>query len=145
MSAGAPNRLREGLSRPSVRAILVIVGISIVFAVFLLARMPRPVAAVGTLGQCLWGWPVINFEGEEWKAALPDGARPYGPHQMPVADWPSGMRYDETAGALLDERGEVVYRKGDRARIGGTIVGTGGGPAPCYYTLGVKVETITAP
>jgi hypothetical protein len=54
------------------------------------------------------------------------------------------MRYDETAGALLDAEGETVFRRGDRVRVNGTIVRTGGDPAPCFYTVGVKIETIAA-
>lgn len=41
--------------------------------------------------------------------------------------------------------GDHVFRNGDRLRIAGTIVETQGDPAPCFYTLGVKSDTITAP
>lgn len=139
---GVPSRLQKGLSRWSVRVLLVVVGIALA-AGLVIARMPRAVAAEGTLDQCLGGWPVVVFEGEDWKAALPDDARPYAQRQIPVAEWPSGMSFDESAGALLDGRGEPVFRKGDRVRVAGAIVETHGDPAPCFYTLGVKIDTIT--
>jgi hypothetical protein len=138
-------RLREGLSRPSVRATVVIVAVALVFALFAISRMPRPVAAVGTLGRCSGGWPVVAFEGEDWKAALPADLRPSAPRQVPVAAWPSGMRYDETAGALLDEGGDVVFHDGDLVRVAGTIVETDGDPAPCFFLLGFRVEKIAPP
>ncbi len=119
---------------------------AVVIAVALVvARLPRPVVATGTLDQCLGGWPVVVFEGEDWKAALPDDIRPYAQRQIPVADWPSGMRFDEAAGTLLDGQGAAVFRNGDRVRVAGTIVRTQGDPAPCFYTLGVRIESLTAP
>jgi hypothetical protein len=123
--------------------VLVIAGVVLV-AALVISNLPRPITALGTLDQCLWGWPVIVFEGEDWKAAVPDGLGASAPRQIPVATWPSGMRYDETAGALLDAEGETVFRRGDRVRVNGTIVRTGGDPAPCFYTVGVKIETIAA-
>jgi hypothetical protein len=140
-----PGRVRQGLSRRSVVTLLVIVAIAIAATGLILVRLPRPVDAVGTLDECPGGWPVVVFEGEDWKAALPDNIRPYAQRQIPVADWPSGMRFDRSAGALLDRHGDLVFRKGDRVRVAGTIVETQGDPAPCFYTIGVKIDTITAP
>ena len=125
-------------------AILLVAAVVLAVAL-VLAGLPRPVAATGMLDQCLGGWPVVVFDGEDWKAALPDEIGPYAQRQMPVADWPAGMRFDEAAGALLDAHGAAVFHKGDRVRVAGSIVRTQGDPAPCFYTLGVRVESITAP
>ena len=124
---------------------MLLAAAAVLAVTLVVSRLPRPVAAAGTLDQCLWGWPVIVFEGEDWKAALPDDIRPYAQRQVPVAEWPSGMRFDETAGALLDADGAAVFQKGDRIRVAGTIVRTGGDPAPCFYTIGVRIDSITAP
>jgi len=121
-------------------------GTAVVFtAVVGLTRLPRPVATTGMLDQCLWGWPVIVFEGEDWKSALPDEIQPHPQRQMPVAEWPTGFRFDETAGAVLDSEGVPVFHKGDRVRVVGTIGRTEGDPAPCFYTVGVRIESITVP
>lgn len=144
MRGGTLSGVRRVLSRRSVQAVVIVVGVALVGA-FVVARLPRSISAVGTLDQCLWGWPVVVFEGEDWKAALPDNLRAYAPRQIPVAEWPVGLRFDETAGVLLDGQGDAVFRNGARVRVAGTVVETQGDPAPCFYTLGVKVETITAP
>ncbi|HLO36586.1 MAG TPA: hypothetical protein VK194_10905 [Candidatus Deferrimicrobium sp.] len=137
-------RLRVGLSQRRVQVILVLVGVLLVAAV-ILPRLPRPIAEVGTLDECLWGWPVVVLEGEDWKGALPDSLRAYARHQMPIAAWPSGMRYDEAAGTLLDARGDAVFHKGDRVRIKGSVVEVHGDPSPCFYTLGVNIDEIASP
>lgn len=138
------SRVRDGLSRRSLQVLLVVTGVALA-AALLIARLPHPVAAVGTLDQCLWGWPVVVFEGEDWRDSLPGAFRANAQRQIPVVEWPSGMRFDEVAGSLLDGQGDAVFRKGDRVRVKGTFVETDGDPSPCYYTLGVKVETIAAP
>jgi hypothetical protein len=143
MGEAMASRVAPDVSRRVARVVLVIAGVVLV-AALVISNLPRPITALGTLDQCLWGWPVIVFEGEDWKAAVPDGLGASAPRQIPVATRPSGMRYDETAGALLDAEGETVFRRGDRVRVNGTIVRTGGDPAPCFYTLGVKIETIAA-
>ena len=137
-------RLREGLSRRSVQAIMILAGV-VLAAALVIPRLPRPITAVGTLDACKWGWPVVVFEGDDWRAGLPDDLRAVAPRQIPIAEWPSGLRFDETSGKLLDEKGDAVFRRGDRVRVSGTIVRTSGDPAPCFYTLGVKVESIGVP
>ena len=136
--------MRKGPSRRSVRIFLLVLAIGLAGA-FVLARQPRPVAAVGTLDQCLGGWPVVVFEGEDWRTGVPDNLRQSAQRRIPVAAWPSGMRFDETEGALLDGRGETVFRKGARVRVAGRFVETPGDPAPCFYTLGIRIDAIAAP
>jgi hypothetical protein len=114
-------------------------------AALLVPRLPRPVAGVATLGQCYWGWPVVAFEGEDWKRALPDSLRANAPGSIPIAQWPTGSHFDEATGALLDAHGDVLFRKGDRVRIVGSIVEVHGDPSPCFYTLGVVVNEIASP
>jgi hypothetical protein len=109
---------------------------------FVISRLPPPVAGVGTLDECLGGWPIVAFEGDEWKAALPEDASRYRGGLIPVAEWPSGMRFDEATDTLLDATGAAVFRQGDRVRVNGTIVETRGDPAPCYYLRGLKIDAI---
>jgi hypothetical protein len=129
------------LSRGWVLPVAVVGGV--LALVFVFAR-PHPVAAVATLDECFWGSPVVAFEGEEWRSAVPDNLGASAPNQIPVASWPIGMQYDAKADVLLDSRGDVVYRKGDRVRVAGTFV-RGSGDTPCYYTVGVNIESITSP
>jgi hypothetical protein len=141
-------RLRERLAQPRVQALVVLLGVLLAAAV-IVPRLPHPVEGVATLDQCLWGWPIVAFEGEDWRAALPNSIaeeyRAYAQRQTPVVEWPNGMRVDEAAGVLLDAQGHAVYRKGDRVRVAGTIVETSGDPAPCYYRVGVKIDEIGPP
>jgi hypothetical protein len=123
---------------------VVVIGLVLAAAVFI-SRMPRPVSGTATLDECLGGWPVVVFEGEDWRVAMPDDLQAAAPRQIPVAAWPSGMRFDEAAGTLMDANDEVLFRRGDRVRLDGAIVRTTGDPAPCFYTLGVQVEQISAP
>jgi hypothetical protein len=132
------------MSKRRAQAIVVVVGVLLLGAL-ILPRLPRPVAGVAMLGQCLGGWPVVQFEGEDWKDALPGDLRAYAPNSIPIAAWPSGLRFDEASGVLLDASGEPLFRKGDRVRIKGSVVEVHGDPSPCYYTLGVRVEEIANP
>lgn len=133
----------RGVSRRRVLpAILFVASLALVGAL-VVARAPRPIAAMGALDQCQGGWPVVVFDGEAWRAALPDDVH-NAPRQIPVAAWPSGMHFDEKAGVLLDAQGNTAFRKGDTVRVTGSIVRVGGDPAPCYLLLGVRVETIAA-
>lgn len=136
--------LRDGLSQRRIVGLLVLGGV-LLAAALILPRLERPVAGVATLDQCHWGWPVVAFEGETWRSALPDDVRSSAPREIPIVQWPSGLRFDEAAGALLDAQGGVVFRKGDRVRIQGSVVEVDGDPAPCFITIGVKVDAITTP
>jgi hypothetical protein len=141
-------RLSECISQFRVQALAVLLGVLLATAV-IVPRLPRPVEGVAALDQCLWGWPVVAFEGEDWRAALPisiaEGYRAYAQRQTPVVEWPTGMRFDETAGVLLDAQGQAVFRNGDRVRVAGTMVETSGDPAPCYYRVGIKIDEIGPP
>jgi hypothetical protein len=136
--------LRERLTQRSVLAGLVLTGLLLV-AALVLPRLPHPVAGMGTLDQCLGGWPVLRFEGEDWKDALPGELRAHPPPYVPIAEWPSGMQFDERGGVLIDADGDTVFRKADRVRINGSVIEVHGDPSPCYYTVGLKVEEIAGP
>jgi len=144
VAAEAPGRVRGWFSRGRLQTAVVLVAV-VVAGALIVSRLPRPVAAVGMLDQCLWGWPVVHFEGEDWKQAIPDNLRAYPPAYVPIAEWPSGLRFDKSAGALFNSAGDRLFRKGDRVRIEGSVIEVHGDPSPCFYTLGVKVEAIASP
>ena len=122
--------------------VLALAGI-VLIASAVFARLPRPIAGVGTLDLCLLTQsPIVAFEGEDWRGAFPDDVRTYAPRQVPIVEWPSGMRFDQEAGALIDADGTEAFRKGDRVKVEGSLIQTSGDPAPCYYTLGMKVTEI---
>lgn len=133
------SRLREALSRRRILWFLVLGGV-LLAAALIVPRLPRSVAGVATLGQCYWGWPVVAFEGEDWKGALPDNLRANAPGSIPIAQWPNGSHFDEARGALLDARGSVLFRNGDRVRIVGSIVEVHGDPSPCFYRTGASTS-----
>ena len=142
----APTRGSEvpaGWSGRRVQVLVAAAAVLLIVAVLLL-RLPRTVTATGTIDQCLGGWAVVRFDGEAWKAALPDDLRAYVPGYIPVAEWPSGLSFDEAAGTLVRVNGDEVLRTGDRVRIRGSIVDVHGDPSPCYYTLGVRIEEISS-
>jgi hypothetical protein len=128
------------LSQRRIQTFLVLVGVLVV-AALVVSRLPRPISGAGPLSQCVGGWPQVAFDGEDWRHALPDGA----PRQIPIAEWPSGMRFDETSGSLLDANGSAIFRIGDRVRLRGSVIEVHGDPSPCYYTFAVKVAEIGSP
>jgi hypothetical protein len=132
------------MSPRRVLVILALIGVSIA-AVLILSRAQRPVSGMATLDQCYWGWPVVVFEGEDWKDALPAELRAYPPGEVPIAEWPDGMQFDEATGELRDANGVALFHTGDRLQIRGTVIGVHGDPSPCFFTLGVKVEEIASP
>jgi hypothetical protein len=136
-------RVREAFSQRRIWTLLALVALLVVMAL-IVRWSPRPVAGIAALGQCSYDWPVLAFEGESWKRALPDALGSYS-GEIPIAQWPSGMSYDVAAGALLDSSGEVLFRDGDEVRVVGSLVEVHGDPSPCYFTLGVRVEEIASP
>lgn len=136
--------LRERVSPRGVQVLLALVAV--MFAVALvLVRVPVTVAGYGTIEQCFMGWAVIELEGEEWRAALPEELKPYGDRQFPVISWPAGMHFDEEAHVLLDADGEPLFRTGERVRVKGSVVEIHGDPSPCFYTTNIRVEEIGPP
>jgi hypothetical protein len=129
------------LSRRPVQLLLVLLGVLLASAL-ILPRLPHPVAGAATIDQCHGGWPVLVFEGEGWRNALPGDVRASAPRQIPVARWPSGLRFDEAEGVVIDARGDMAFRDGDRVTIRGSVIEVHGDPSPCFYTLGVEVDEI---
>lgn len=135
--------IRAALARVPRRSVLVVVAIAAA-VVFVLPRLPRPVAGVGTLDECaLMSAPIVVLDGDAWRQALPDGGVG-APNMLPVAAWPDGLRYDDATDTLRDPDGTVRFRRGDRVRISGTIVEVHGDPSPCYYTRHVRIDSIEA-
>jgi hypothetical protein len=121
-----------------------LVAVAVALALMLL-RVPITVSGYGTIEQCSKGWAVIELEGEDWRAALPDDLQPYGDRQFPVISWPAGMHFDEAAHLLLDADGDPLFRTGERVRVRGTVVEIHGDPSPCYYTVNIRVAEIGRP
>ncbi len=134
--------IRAALARVPLRFVLVVVALAAA-VVFILPRLPRPVAGVGTLDECaLMSAPIVVLDGDAWRQALPDGGVG-APNMLPVAAWPDGLRYDATD-TLRDPDGAVRFRRGDRVRITGAIVEVHGDPSACYYTRHVRIDSIEA-
>jgi hypothetical protein len=145
MRGGVVGRVRAGRSRRSVRLLLIVVVGVVAAVAFIFPHLPRPITGVATIDQCHGGWVSLIVSEADWDA-LPNDVRTFaGTPDLPIAAWPDGMRFDETAGVLLDAGGNIVFRKGDRVRITGKVVETNGDPAPCFYLRGLRVESIAAP
>lgn len=136
--------LRERVSPRGVQVVLALVAVAFALAL-ILVRVPVTVSGYGTIEQCSKGWAVIELEGEDWRAGLPDDLQPYGDRQFPVIAWPAGMSFDEAEHVLLDADGEPVFHTGERVRLKGSVVEIHGDPSPCYYTTNIRVEEIAAP
>ena len=136
--------LRDRISPRRVQTLLGLVAVLFALAL-ILVRVPVTVSGHGTIRQCSGGWAVIELEGEEWRAALPDDLQPYGDRQFPVISWPAGMRFDEARHVLLDADGEQIFRTGERVRVKGSVVEIHGDPSPCFYTTNIRVEEIGLP
>ena len=133
--------------RVSPRGVQVVLGlVAVMFAVALIAvRVPVTVSGYGKIEQCSKGWAVIELEGEDWRAALPEDLKPYGDRQFPVISWPAGMHFDEARRVLLDADGEPIFHTGERVRVKGSVVEIHGDPSPCFYTTNMRVEEIGPP
>jgi hypothetical protein len=136
--------LRERMPRRGVEVVLALVAVTFALGL-VLVRVPVTVSGYGTIELCHGGWAVIELEGEEWRAALPEGRQPYGDRQFPVISWPAGTHFDEAAGVLFGADGEPLFRTGERLRVKGSVVEVHGDPSPCFYTVNIRVEEIGAP
>lgn len=143
VNAGRARRLPTRGSRVSARAMLVVLGVAIV--VFVVAWMPRSVNAIGSLDECSFGSPLIEFDAEAW-SQMPGDVQEYTGRQLPVLSWPAGMRYDQAANVLLDAQGDVVFGLADEVRVTGRIIDTQGGDVPpCFLRYAIRIEAISAP
>jgi hypothetical protein len=103
-----------------------------VLVALVLTRLPKQVDGTGTLDGCALdrGWPVVLLDA---------GSEPY----LPVSTWPAGMTYDLAERVLVDASGRTVVSRGDRILVKGSIVEVHGDPSPCYFTRGIRIDTIT--
>ena len=90
-----------------------------------------------------WRLGVVKLDGD-WRSALPADVRAYSPGYLPVADWPTGMSYDEASGELRETSGAVRFRRGDRVRLKGSVVEVHRDPSPCFYIYNLKIDDIRA-
>jgi hypothetical protein len=109
---------------------VVVVG-ALVVAV-LLTRLPKQIEGTGTLDGCALdgGWPVVQLDA---------GSERY----LPVSAWPAGMTYDLAERVVVDAAGRTVASRGDRILVKGSIVDVHGDPSPCFFTRGIRIDTIT--
>ena len=136
--------IRAALARVPLRSAVVVLAF-VAAVVFILPRLPRPVAGVGTLDECvLMAAPIVVLDGDAWREALPESARAGAPGMLPVAAWPNGLRYDDATDTVRDPDGAIRFRRGDRVRITGAIVEVHGDPSPCYYTRHIRIDSIEA-
>ena len=104
----------------------------VALTVVAISRLPPHVDGSATIGVCPIdrSWPVIQLDA---------GAERY----LPVAAWPSGLRFELATRQVLDGDGQVAMRAGDRVVVTGSIVDVHGDPSPCYFTRGIEVDSIT--
>jgi hypothetical protein len=98
-------------------------------AVVLFALLPTRADGAGTLQECYWGDPVV---------VLDEGLE----HYLPVANWPERLSYDHDRHAVINASGQEVARVGDRVVVRGSVADVRGDPAPCFYTRGIRIETL---
>lgn len=129
-------------SAPRQLRVALLIGALAMALLLVVDRVPRSIEASGTLDQCSWGWPVVQFDDDDWRGALPVIVRKHPPAYLPVAVWPDGMSYDEAAGELRDRAGAVLFRRGDRVSITGAVIEVHGDPSPCFYIYNLRVDSI---
>ena len=144
VSESVIGRFRAALSTRTVQAIVVI-GLALAI-VFVLGQPPRFQHAVGTLGECSFGSPIVAFDAATWERLAPADDRGYSAYEIPVLEWPMGTQFDHDAGVLLDEGGAAAFRMGDRVQVSGTVVDMRAGDIPpCFSAFGVRLEQIVVP
>src|SRR5256885_1856028 len=130
MRGRGSDTLRAAAGGVPVRAIAVTVGVACVAVLVAAAVLPRATPAIqglGTLDQCPGGWPVVSLEGD-WTAALPNELRDRPPTYLPVAEWPTGLHFDEASGELRDASGSTRFRRGDLISIKASVIEVHGDP-----------------
>lgn len=120
---------RPGKDRGRRVALFGAISIIAITGAFLLWSLPEPAQGSGSLDECLWGWPVVKLDG---------GTDYY----LPVISWPAGLTYDEEADVLRNFDDLPMLRRGDRVALKGSIVDMGGDIPPCFYSRGIKLDTI---
>jgi hypothetical protein len=115
---------------PRLRRLLPLLA-AVALTLFAISRLPPRVDGSATIGVCPIdrNWPVIQLDA---------GTERY----LPVAAWPTGLRFDLATGQVLDASGRVAMRSGDRVVVTGSIVDVHGDPSPCYFTRGIEIDRI---
>ena len=131
MPSGGRNEGPRPGTRPRWRVVAGLIVGALVVAI-VLTRLPKQVEGIGTLDGCALdrGWPVVLLDA---------GSEPY----LPVSTWPAGMTYNLAERVLVDASGRTVVSRGDRILVKGSIVEVHGDPSPCYFTRGIRIDTIT--
>ena len=116
---------------PRLRRLLPLL-VAVALTLFVISRLPPRVDGAATIGVCPIdrNWPVIQLDA---------GAERY----LPVAAWPTGVRFELSTGQVVDASGHVAMRAGDRVVVTGSVVDVHGDPSPCYFTRGIKLDRIT--
>ena len=116
------------------RAAAVLLG-GILLVALVLALRPLAVDGSGDLRECLDGTPFVFFD---------DGSSFYNESRsyLTIATWPNGFAYDPDRDAVFDASGGEVLRLGGRLAVKGIVIDTPGDPAPCYNTVGLKIESL---
>jgi len=125
--------------RRFVRAAVAVVALAIAVIVTV-PRLPRTADGSGTLDECSFGSAVLVLD-DEWGTVFAgyEGA-PY--YSLPVLSWPPGMDYDERTGQLRAADGEVLFRRGDRVHVTGSVVHVDGDIPLCFFTLQLRIDAI---
>jgi hypothetical protein len=143
MQGRASDTVRAAARDVRVRAVAVVVVacVAVLVGAVVLPRARPSMQGLGTLDQCYGGWPVVSLEGD-WTAALPHELKERPPTYLPVAEWPTGLHFDEASGELRDASGSTRFRWGDLVSIKASVVEVHGDPSPCYSIYNLKVERI---
>jgi hypothetical protein len=94
-----------------------------------LLRIPQRADGTGTLDECLWGYPIVTFDG----TAI----------QLPVMSWPTGLAYDADRHVILDAARQTIAMTGAHLTVRGTIRDMRGADIPpCFASRGIDIERL---